>query len=676
VFSGRAVLATGVAAAVGLVVAIVVAVVASRATIPPEPARPIGRWVKLAVGVLVVFVVLATVPTALAARDSYDRMERGRDEAKAGLSAARDGDTAGARRAFEAAAREFSEARDQLGSPLLAPSLAVPYLASNVRAARTLASIGTDLAEAGESISAAVQPSSLDVVDGRLPLEQVRTITPKLERGAQVLGDADARLAALRDDPYLAPQVSDAIDSVRKQVTKAHAEADHAAIAARIAPALFGGDGSRRYLLVVQNNSEARATGGFIGNFGVLTAENGKLHVDRLKRTREWNEPLALSQPTLEAPDDYLRRYGQYAPEYTLQNVNLSPDFPTVGKVLMSLAPEAGVGPVDGVMAIDPAGLAALLELTGPVEVEGWPEPITAENVVDIALKDEYVAFAETPERADFLGDIAQAAVDKATSENLGRPPQIAKVLGKAAHEGHMMFAFARPEEQRLARMLGVDGGLGPARPDSVAVTTSNAGANKIDAYLQRTVDTQVQLDPESDGQSASVRSTVSVALANEAPATGLPQIVIGPYKEGFVAGENRSLVAVYSPLAITATAIDGTPTAFNVQRELGRNVASTMVKIPAESTKTVSVGFDGAVPLRDGWYTLRLDHQPTYKTDAVKVAITVPDSWKIDKAVRARVDGPQKATADFSLNRTTTVRIHVVRSGDANLWDRLNAPN
>ena len=46
------------------------------------------------------------------------------------------------------------------------------------------------------------------------------------------------------------------------------------------------------------------------------------------------------------------------------------------GEVLMSLAPKAGLPKVDGVMSVDPAGLAALLQLTGPVQVDDWDTDI------------------------------------------------------------------------------------------------------------------------------------------------------------------------------------------------------------------------------------------------------------------------------------------------------------
>ena len=57
-------------------------------------------------------------------------------------------------------------------------------------------------------------------------------------------------------------------------------------------------------------------------------------------------------------------------------------------------------------------------------------------------MRDAYAAFSETPERADFLGDVAKAAVDRATTGTLGTPAQIAKVLGAAAHAGHLQLGF------------------------------------------------------------------------------------------------------------------------------------------------------------------------------------------------------------------------------------------
>ena len=237
--------------------------------------------------------------------------------------------------------------------------------------------------------------------------------------------------------------------------------------------------------------------------------------------------------------------------------MNLSPDFPSVTDVLLNLAPQAGVGQVDGVMSVDPIGLAALLKLTGPVTVAGWPTPISDLDVVSVTLRDAYAKFAETPERADFLGDVAQAAVDRATSGTLGRPATIAQVLGGAAHEGHIILGFARPEEQRLAVQLGIAEKMGPIASDAVAVTTSNAGGNKIDYYLQRTVEYHVHVVPNEKATKRPCREISWSTSTTRRRPPGLPQIVIGPFDKRFTAGENVSIVSLYSPLGFLSAAID-----------------------------------------------------------------------------------------------------------------------
>ena len=59
---------------------------------------------------------------------------------------------------------------------------------------------------------------------------------------------------------------------------------------------------------------------------------------------------------------------------------------------------------------------------------------------------------------------------------------------------------------------------------DGIAVTVDNANGNKIDAYLEMTVD-YAPMEPDAQGK---LRSTATVTLTNNAPAEGLPNYVIG----------------------------------------------------------------------------------------------------------------------------------------------------
>jgi UDP-N-acetylmuramyl pentapeptide phosphotransferase/UDP-N-acetylglucosamine-1-phosphate transferase len=676
-FVGRGVLSVWIGVAIAALVIGVFAVEAARAEIERDPPEGLSRRARIVLLVLVVALIALATPIALVANDARELMEKGRSAATRALSAARDGDAITAQGNFREAALTFARARDRIESPLAAGGLAVPFLASNVRAARELSEIGIDLAQTGEDVTAAVHPEALEVIDGRLPLDEVRRVTPALESGSHALDRSLARLKDVEAEPYLVSPVRDALAKIDRELSRAASEARRAAVAAQLAPAIFGGNGPRVYLLVVQNNAESRATGGFIGSYGLLSADNGKLHVSRLLRTAVWNSAVrANTDPKADEPADYRRRYGQFQPERTLQNVNLSPDFPSVARVLMSQAPEAGLPPVDGVLAVDPVGLSALLQLTGPVSVEGWPTEISSSDVVNVTLRDAYAAFADTPERADFLGNVAQAAVDKATSGSLGKPANIAKVLGGSAHEGHLILAFRRPEEQRLARELGVAGQVEPVHSDAIAVTSSNAAGNKIDYYLKRQVGYRIALDPQDMNGTARASGELTVRLDNTAPANGLPEAVIGPFlPDRFVAGENLAYVSLYSPLAIKGASVDGQAVNAGTSIERGRNVYSLFASVLANSSTTISARLNGQVHLHDGWYEVAIGHQPTLEPDRVHVSIEVPQGWRIAEAPKLQRPAAREAVGSFVLNKPTTVRVRLAHDyGDLDLWNRLRA--
>ena len=116
-------------------------------------------------------------------------------------------------------------------------------------------------------------------------------------------------------------------------------------------------------MVLFASPAESRELGGFVGNIGILNAHDGELDLDEVVRVRELNAKTAA------LPDDHLReilgpdypeRYLRYTPWEFWQNVTGTPDFPTVGRMVQDLAPDAIGRPIDGVMYVDPEGLAAL----------------------------------------------------------------------------------------------------------------------------------------------------------------------------------------------------------------------------------------------------------------------------------------------------------------------------
>jgi UDP-N-acetylmuramyl pentapeptide phosphotransferase/UDP-N-acetylglucosamine-1-phosphate transferase len=670
VFVGRGVLAGVAGAALGGALVVALALVTGTRNMYGERAPGFSRRVKLVTLGLLALIAVASIPSALAAFQARRTVDNARVLVERALDAARAGDAKTARARFGEAAGEFEDARGTLDNPVVSMGLAIPVVGPNLRAARDIARVGGDLARSGEKTAETVDPDRLHVVDGTVPLAEVQRVTPELARGARDLDRAVRSLDRI-DHTFLLPPVRDGLRKVDRQLANASSEADNAVASARLAPAIFGGQGTRRYFLAVQNTAEQRATGGFIGNWGILTAENGKVQLDHLERISVLNPPAGSARP-LTAPEDYLRRYQRFEPSQTWQNINMSPDFPTVAQVMADQYRLASGEQVDGFLAVDPEGLAALLRLTGPVSVSGWPEPLTADNVVRVTLSDAYVQFAATPERADFLGDVARSVVDRATHIQLGNPAKIARTLGQAARQGHLIVALTRPEEEALAQQLDVAGKVPAVHSDSLLVTTQNGGGNKIDYYLRRHLTYTLHVDPGSGGRAAQLRGRLEVRLDNTAPNAGLPTEVIGPYDARFAPGENRSFVSVYTPLGFTGATLDGEQQPLDGTTELHRNVYSTFVSVPAQASRTLSLDVTGTLRLeRGGWYRLDLVRQPGLTPDDVTVNIDVPPGWRItEKKGVERVVG-RRATAKVQLSHTTPMRIRLAPGG-GNLWEQL----
>ena len=170
------------------------------------------------------------------------------------------------------------------------------------------------------------------------------------------------------------------------------------------------------------------------------------------------------------APEDYVRRYAAYMPQYLLQNVTVSPDFPSVAAVLEGVYPQAGGAEVDGVISLDPIALGEFLRLTGDVIVPGFDVELTPDNAARILLRRQYVMFPDAGVREEFLRASVRAVFDRLASTELPGPQRIGEVLGPMVHQGRLQLHSTQPDEQEFFHRIGADGAFPAAKG-----TTSSA---------------------------------------------------------------------------------------------------------------------------------------------------------------------------------------------------------
>lgn len=655
-----------VAAAVGLTV---VAAVCGPAEVHRAPKLPLPRWVRRSAAFSPLVLVAVVGPALLALARAAEPARAGARLAQDALASASQADARPSAAQFERARLQFARARERLDSPLASLGLVVPGLSSNLDASRTLAEIGERLSAVGTRVPTLAEARQLRIANGSVSITDLRRLSPTLREVADVLRSSEQRLRPAKWH-YLLPPLRRAVDELATPLSKASRAAEVASQSVGVVPSMLGSEGTRRYFLAFQNNAELRGTGGFIGNWGELVAEGGRLRLERFGRLDDLIEGGSRTR-VLNVPQEFLDRYRGFDVANSWQQVNVSPDFPTTARVIAELYPQSGGRPIDGVIAVDPQGLSALLELTGPIQVAGWAEPISAANVVDVTLRAAYERYPVQEERVEFLGAVARRVSEAFTTADLGNPASIVRSLDRAARGDHLMAFSGHPREQELIARLGADGSVPPLNGDFLMAVNQNLSANKVDLYLERRLRYHAFLEPSF--RPARIRSWLEVHMRNGAPSSGLPSGVIGPYDDRFGPGENRTHLSLYTPFPHRSATLGGRPVTVDSQPELGRLAHSATVSLPPLGSRTVLLDLEGLVQLEEGdWYRLDLGHQPLVTSDVVEVSLEVPGGWRIAETRGMRRVSDRLATAQLVVDRERSLWVRVERTGWSQFRHRL----
>jgi Protein of unknown function (DUF4012) len=570
-----------------------------------------------------------------------------------GIAAARDVDDELAAEQLDAAARSLTSAETTLTGWFVSPARSLPIIGPNLDAVGTLAAQAGDVAEVSSLAASSADVDALHFTDGRLDPQVVADMEGPLARVLHALQSMQAEVDGVRS-PWLLSLVTSRIDRLEEQVDGALPDAEIAQGVVSIAPGLLGADGPQRYLVFFTTPVEARGRIGFPGNYAELVVDNGQLSMPVFGRVSELED--AGSGRTLSGPADMVSRYARFDIANTWRNLTMTPDFPSFAVAANELYQQSGGQPVNGVISVDPAGLAAVMRLVDePVQVPGRDEPLTADNAEEFLLSGQYSEYEDDNEqRLEVLDEVARTTFRRLTAADLPGPRSLSRALDPVADGGHVMFAPIDPGAFAVLSTFGVTGYLPApdAGEDSLLVTTTNAAGNKADLFLQRREQYSVRWDPET-GQ---LQSTLRLTLENQAPAEGYPDYVLGNAVD-LPRGTNRSFVSIYSPFALEAARIGGQPAALQAEVELGRNVYSTFVDIPAGAAVDIEVDLSGTIEGRR--YVLDIPVQPFAKPDEATVTVEVVGGTAVSR--EADVDG-NVATWSGTLDRDRHVAVSAPR--------------
>jgi hypothetical protein len=370
--------------------------------------------------------------------------------------------------------------------------------------------------------------------------------------------------------------VDDALDSARGEVQQAYQRAQKGRLLLGVLPELLAENSHRRYLLAFQATGEARATGGVIGLHGVLDADDGRLSLESVASYEDLF-PEAINP--VDAPKWFDRNYGSQYATRQWQQVNSSPNFPVVSKVLLEMYQTVTGEELDGVVAMDPVALKDLLKGTGAITASNG-DVIDAGNAVKTIMHDSYLDFGTREEQNAYLASLVQGFWKKIKEGDFDTAKQ-AEGIAEAVLTQHLkVFTKSRTAEDDLRKLDAA--GFGDGENPNVQMVFHNAYAvNKVDYYLHRKIDTEIRITPKGEGL-----VTTTVRLHNAAPG-GPASLLLGHGLKGDQPGLNRMLLCFLMPNGSTARSLtlDGRDVSPLQFYDKDYPVIWSMAEIPAGQT-------------------------------------------------------------------------------------------
>jgi hypothetical protein len=242
--------------------------------------------------------------------------------------------------------------------------------------------------------------------------------------------------------------------------------------------------GDKTYLLVLQDNSEMRGSGGLMSVVGVLTIHDGQ--IASLKYHYSHTSAELQTIVPLDGPKSLTSFFDVNAA--TLFDSNVQYDLASFAPKVQSDWYDVTGQKVDGVIVLDFTAVEAIMNVMGPVVVSG--EVITSRNVADRLEFDSATGNGQA--LMDLLSTLTFDVLRFARDSSLAQKVTLYNTLQDLASEKHV---FIYPNDRFLLRDTG--GERRAPTADLISVVDFNLGNGKSDFGIARSIDYHVQLLPD-----------------------------------------------------------------------------------------------------------------------------------------------------------------------------------
>lgn len=416
-------------------------------------------------------------------------------------------------------------------------------------------------------------------------------------------------------------------------------------------PDILGVNERRRYLLLLQNESELRSTGGWITSYGIVGLEGGQIRELFVDDIYNADGTLRVMGKRYSAPSSMAEALGIRDTTFSL--VNWTPDLSETRLAAETYVKDLGKGgSVDGVITMDIAFLQKLLDKWGGIEVPGEDQLITSDNIHAKVFEMHREFTPGSTQKTTFLANLANEIVKKLLSMDIQQIMGISDVLQSSLDEKHLQVAFKNSQAFNFFNSRDWAGSIDAKYNDAPVVIDWNWGGNKANQYLNKNHSLSVNIKDED---------TIDFAYSVTVENTSTTDV----YPEGKYVNYQR----VYIPAEAQVLKIDGIQdNKYTIYKESGFKVIGGWFNVPVKGISTMEISYrlersklGSMFPITSQDSTSFLDlnifKQAGEKRHSYKLDIIYPSTWVLSNSAGLNTISNQ-LSGRFELNKDTEYRI------------------
>ncbi len=289
-------------------------------------------------------------------------------------------------------------------------------------------------------------------------------------------------------------------------------------------PLLLGIGTPAHYLLEVLDTSELRPSGGFIGNYGIVTFANGSLADAQIRDVVLLDAHFENSGHYIFYPPAYMWFSDALGLKtWRFRDSNLDADFPTAARDGEQMyTKEGGNVAVQGVVAITPVLIQRILEMTGPIAIPEYHETVSAQNLValihyhqlDAAGAGQGSSLVPSPDgysstRKHFIALLAEHLFARIHTISPAALPKFLQLLLNSLQTKDIQLYFNASSAENVLQNTHLDGAIQATAGDSLLIVDANVSPNKANSFIRTAIQDKVTLDAYGNATHA---TTISYA--------------------------------------------------------------------------------------------------------------------------------------------------------------------